>query len=551
MLLAALRDTFLGDLQSDTKKKVYYGTIKRQEIKLFSVKPQKKKLNVSSDECQSFSEVFALFDDKKLNLKMVMEWPVFSKPWAIVNEDIKSRDNAKSTFRNYLQSMAPVDSTNNVPSGISTSIVDGMRVVRMMRPSNVGGKTLRHWTIAFVKYVTELPERILHISFDDYDYAYDVPSKNRETVDIERDIRHLDQQLPTTSEWDEFLMNSKNKHKLLNILVDYILSDECEIKKTVYVNKQAICFIKEECQPLRQFEQLHSTHREADQKIPLHTVFAGASVDDGVGVVADDTDIYISLLYFSPQINSKLYFRQGKSKDKNGIEYHDVHSLATFLGLEICNVFPAFHSLTGSDFTNPFFGRTKVTSFKKLLLNIMYCSKLETLGTESVNIQDITDFILHIIYNRPLHEKTPGESRHQMLLTARKRSKDERKRYPSSKAIPPDQNSLKMKILRATFVTHCMMNSLNNMYVPLKPSSYGWKWNSCSSVWEPVWYEGNALPDNCDIQDAQNDDNDDEESSGAPVDSDDEDDDDYDETECLVSADESSDDDDNDENLAF
>ena len=51
-----------------------------------------------------------------------------------------------------------------------------------------------------------------------------------------------------------------------------------------------------------------------------------------------------------------------------------------------------------------------------------------------------------------------------------------------------------------------MMNSLNNMYVPLKPSSYGWKWNSCSSVWEPVWYEGNALPDNCDIQDAQDDD---------------------------------------------
>ena len=212
---------------------------------------------------------------------------------------------------------------------------------------------------------------------------------------------------------------------------------------------------------------------------------------------------------------------------------------------------PAFFFLTGSDFTNPFFGRTKVTSFKKLLLNVMYCSKLDTLGTESVNIDDITDFILHIIYNRPLHEKTPGESRHQMLLKARKRSKDDRKRYPSSKAIPPDQSSLKMKILRATFVAHCMINSLNNVYVPLNPSSYGWKWNSCSSEWEPVWYEGNALPDHCDIQDAHDDDdNNDEERNDAPADSDDEDsddedDDDYDETECLMSADESSDDDDN------
>ena len=543
---AALRDSFLGDLQTDTKKQVYYGTIKRQDIKLFSVKSKKKKITVASDECQSFSEVFALFDEKRLNLKMIMNWPVFSKPWSIVDEDLKSRDNAKSTFRNNLQSMAPIDSTHNVPSGITTTIVDGMRVVRLMRPSNVRGKTLRHWAIAFMKYVIELPGNILHLSFDDYDYSYNVPSKNRETVEVERDIRHLDQELPATSEWDDFLRNGKNKHKLLDILVDYILCVECKINKTVYVNKQSICFIKEENKPPQLFEQLHSTHREADQKIPLHVVFAGASTDDGVCVVADDTDIYISLLYTSPQVNSKLYFRQGKTKDKNGIVYHDVHLLAAHLGQDICSVLPAFHCLTGSDFTNPFFGRTKVTTFKKLLQNSMYCSKLETLGSESVNIDDVTDFIIHIIYNRPLHEKTPGESRHRMLLTARKRTKDGRKQYPSSKAIPPDQSSLKMKILRATFVAHCMMNCINRMYVPLNPSSYGWKLNSLS-VWEPVWYEGNALPDECNIEPTEDDEDiyDEVRLEPGPLDSENEEDDDNDETESLISANESSDDEDN------
>ena len=127
--------------------------------------------------------------------------------------------------------MAPVDSTNDVPSGITASIVDGMRVVRLMRPSNVGGKTLRHWAQAFVKYIVGLPGRTVHIVIDNYKYEYSVPSKNRGSVDIEREINHLDQELPATSEWDNFLMNSNNKYKLVNILVDYILSDDCKIDK--------------------------------------------------------------------------------------------------------------------------------------------------------------------------------------------------------------------------------------------------------------------------------------------------------------------------------
>ena len=81
---------------------------------------------------------------KKLNLRLIMDCLVFSKPWAIVDYDLKSRNNFKSVFRNNLQAMAPTSSIHFAPNGISTSIVDAMRVVRMIRPSNVSGKTLRH-----------------------------------------------------------------------------------------------------------------------------------------------------------------------------------------------------------------------------------------------------------------------------------------------------------------------------------------------------------------------------------------------------------------------
>ena len=535
------RDLFLEALGSKEKKEVYYGPIKRQDIKLFSVKEKKKKKDtITSDECQSFSEVFALFDEQKLNLRSILEWPVFSKPWAIVNDDLKSRDNAKSTFRNALQSMAPVAPVTEVPSGISTSIVDGMRVVRMMRPSNVGGNTFRHWAQAFVRYVGELPGTNLHLLFDNYNYEYSVPSKNRAALDIEREFNDLDQELPITSEWDNFLMNKNNKSKLVAILVDYILSDDCSIQKKVYINKQDKCYLKATNQAPRECENLLSKHREADQKIPMHAVFAGASEEDSICVVADDSDIYLSLLHMSSKIKSKLYFRQGKTKDKRGIEFHVVHSLANFLGPEICSTLLAFHALTGSDFTNPFFGRTKVTAFKKLLLKKVYYSKLKSLGTESVNIGEVIDFILHIVYNRPLKEKTAGESRYRMLLTSKKTG-DKKKKYPSSRAIVPDERSLKMKILRATFITHCMMNCTIKHYVPLDPAKYGWSWNQIEEAWQPVWYEGNALPTNCaEIHNTEVTEND-EVSSQDVLDSDGDSDDADDESDFVVSDDESSD----------
>ena len=48
-----------------------------------------------------------------------------------------------------------------------------------------------------------------------------------------------------------------------------------------------------------------------------------------------------------------------------------------------------------------------------------------------------------------------------------------------------------MKVLRASFVTHCMLNCLNSRYVSLDPSSNGWKF--VDNRWEPIWFEGNHL----------------------------------------------------------
>ena len=84
----------------------------------------------------------------------------------------------------------------------------------------------------------------------------------------------------------------------------------------------------------------------------------------------------------------------------------------------------------------------------------------------------------------------------------------------------------------------------------MNPADYGWKWNQTTLHWEPVWYEGNALPDYADINDheieervdGENDAVEDAQSVGDENVSDEDDDhEDDDESDCVSSDDESSD----------
>ena len=60
-------------------KKSYYDTIPSQKkITLQSTKLNKK-LTMDEDETKSFAEILACFDEKKINLKFIMNFPVTSK----------------------------------------------------------------------------------------------------------------------------------------------------------------------------------------------------------------------------------------------------------------------------------------------------------------------------------------------------------------------------------------------------------------------------------------------------------------------------------------
>ena len=193
-------------------------------------------------------------------------------------------------------------------------------------------------------------------------------------------------------------------------------------------------------------------------------------------------------------MHGDLYFRQGKSTIGKGIEYDNVSSLASYLGEECCRILPGFHALTGSDFTNPFFRRSKNQSFS-LMMNLKKSRNrlaslhlLDTLRTDDVNSDDVIEFILRTLYNRPKKEETLEESRRVMM----KVGKGNKCKYRSTKLVIPDRSSLLMKIKRSNLVTYPWKNCLNTILKPLIPKHNGWMEVNGELVTE--WFEGDPLP---------------------------------------------------------
>ena len=152
----------------------------------------------------------------------------------------------------------------------------------------------------------------------------------------------------------------------------------------------------------------------------------------------------MSLIHISHEIKSNVLFRKSKVNDEDGATFHDVKSITDTLGPEICQIMPCFHALTGSDYTFPFYFCSKIQVSKEMLTTSNSQLLLQLMLTETLVIADVIEFVLRIVYNGPRKEKTLGESRY-IVMTSKMKKKDGKITYPSSKNLPPDEASMKLK----------------------------------------------------------------------------------------------------------
>ena len=96
---------------------------------------------------------------------------------------------------------------------------------------------------------------------------------------------------------------------------------------------------------------------------------------------------------------------------------------------------------------------------------------LRSLQTENAIVSEVIDFAIHIIYNRPNHERTPGDSRYAMLFVKIVK-RGNKKVFASTKTLIPDVDSLTMKIKRTNLIAHSWINCFNSEYEGLEPLLY-------------------------------------------------------------------------------
>ena len=96
---------------------------------------------------------------------------------------------------------------------------------------------------------------------------------------------------------------------------------------------------------------------------------------------------------------------------------------------------------------------------------------LYSLSSKKAFIARVIDFILHAVYNKPKEEKSPGESRCVTLFV----TKGRKKKLFQTKLLPPNEQSLHMKILRANFVSCGGANCVNQHFEILNLVDYGWE----------------------------------------------------------------------------
>ena len=90
-----------------------------------------------------------------------------------------------------------------------------MRAIRILSVATLKSRMVKSWADEIMNYLSLMPANNSHVIFDNYSYEYSVPSKQRGVTQMERVINSLNQDLPSTKEWNEFFDElEKTSHQL-------------------------------------------------------------------------------------------------------------------------------------------------------------------------------------------------------------------------------------------------------------------------------------------------------------------------------------------------
>ena len=204
-------------------------------------------------------------------------------------------------------------------------------------------------------------------------------------------------------------------------------------------------------------------------------------VEDGtVLVVADDTDIFVLLLYFCHQgsISCKVLM----ISPIQGRTVLDINAAAEEHSSIVPVLLPA-HGLTGCDIAASYFDGGKVAALKDLRHGQRSLNLLENTGWPPFSevVDQATHFMLACYGQQRCHSMT--EARQQMWFSKVSRSKAS---APKRCSLPPTSEAFEQNVARVHLQVAIWLHALDPNPPVLGPTSYGWSQEEGSTALSPT-----------------------------------------------------------------
>ena len=228
------------------------------------------------------------------------------------------------------------------------------------------------------------------------------------------------------------------------------------------------------------------TKREGDNRIFFHENHHAIKIGNyrSVGIASPETDIFVSAIHHFCKLNcfdlEKLWFVSGQANSRT---FFPVHNLVNDLDLDLVEVLPAIHALTGCDTASKVGTKSRAVREGAGCYHLLYAFGRDALSDEM--IADAEKFLLKCITKHDVD--TFDELRfivcHEEYLKF------------DIECFPPTSDKIRQHILRAYLQCYIWLHPAILENINLDPLQYGYRLNERSNL-VPIISTKPSIPSN-------------------------------------------------------
>ena len=459
----------------------FHDTIKK--LKLHSFTSENKKLKISrkseptiilKDHQQLFSKLLTVSRSRQIDLKAVLSHELSAIPLSLFHPTGEMRKTNKSQLMKELESLSTSKETLHTEiKDKSVTVVDFMVLVQSLNKSGLQTFEQLATRLQFSVLSNFKESNVIVLVPDRYDVEDSIKSDERArrqnitevpVIDISNGSLRLPKNLSS------YLSSSRNKENLINFLFkkwQSILSKNLTLNQTLYLANLDGTTLKITSEETTVID-LICDHEEADSKMFVYCHFAlTENMLQRIIICSPDTDVAVICCYqFVTTLSvEQLWFKTGVGK---ALRYIPVHEVSNSLGLEICKLLPAFHSVTGCDSVSSLCGIGKKSAFNVLKSNVDELTDMQCFGDSPVlSLED--DFVVSCIrFICMLYDKSTEYDINDLRFKLFSR------KGISGEKLPPTLDALTLHLRRANYQCYIWKSSCTPLLSLPGPNGNGW-----------------------------------------------------------------------------